>query len=159
FLVSVEPNNNESAIVAWARMLARAGFAIVPELSRPVGWECDCGCSIPLLVLQPRGEKFGTALGSFIVWLKANGHAFCGSTVELTPDDADTLAALAGDPLVDLRYCVDGTEITIRAAEFAPFLVCQYGANRQLLPGSAVALLADDVIERLRSLQVLGVEP
>ena len=57
FLVSVEPNNNEFAIVAWARMLARAGFAIVPELSKPVGWECDCGCSIPLLVLQPRDES------------------------------------------------------------------------------------------------------
>jgi SAM-dependent methyltransferase len=159
FLLSVEPNNNESAIVAWARMLARAGFAIAPELSKPGAWECDCGCSIPLLVLQPRGEKFGTALGSFIGWLKANGHAFYGSTVDLRPDDADALAALAGDPLVDLRYRVDGTDITIRAAEFAPFLVCQYGGNRQLLPGSAVALLADDVIERLKSLQVLDVEP
>ena len=85
--------------------------------------------------------------------------AFYGSTVDLGPDDADALAALAGDPLVDLRYCADGTEITIRAAEFPPFLVCQFGAKRQLLPGSAVALLAEDVIERLRSLQVLGVEP
>ena len=65
FLVSVEPNNNEFAIVAWARMLARAGFAIVPELSKPVSWGCDCGCSIPLLVLQPCGEQFGTAVASF----------------------------------------------------------------------------------------------
>ena len=159
FLVSVEPNNNEFAIVAWARMLARAGFAIVPELSKPVSWECDCGCSIPLLVLRLRGEQFGTAVGSFIAWLKANGHAFYGSTADLRPDDTDALTALAGDPLVDLRYRVDGTDITIRAAELAPFLVCQYGANRQLLPGSTVALLADDVIERLRSLRVLNVEP
>jgi SAM-dependent methyltransferase len=159
FLVSVEPNNNEFAIVAWARMLARAGFAIVPELSTPIAWECDCGCSIPLLVLQARGEKFGTTVGSFIGWLKAHGHAFYGSTADLGPDEADALAALAGDPLVDLRYRVDGTDITIHVAEFAPFLVCQYGANRQLLPGSAVALIADDVTQRLQALQVLDVEP
>jgi len=84
---------------------------------------------------------------------------FYGSTMDLGPDEADALAALARDPLVDLRYQIDGTGIAIHVAEFAPFLVCQYGANRQLLPGSAVALLADDVIQRLKALQVLDVEP
>lgn len=112
-----------------------------------------------LLVLQVRGEQFGTAVGSFIGWLKANRHAFYGSTVDLGPDETDALAALAGEPLVDLRHRVDGTGITIHVAKVAPFLVCQYGANRQLLPGSAVALLADDVVPRLKSLQVLDVQP
>jgi len=54
---------------------------------------------------------------------------------------------------------VAGFDITIRAAEFAPSLVCQIGAASKLLPGITVTLLADDVIERLQSLHVLGVKP
>ena len=75
------------------------------------------------------------------------------------PEDAAALSGLAGEPLVDLRYRADGTDVMLRAAELAPFLVCQYGAKRQLLPGSAVALLAEDVIERLNPCRLLGAEP
>ena len=40
------------------KCLARAGFTIVPGLSHPIEWECDCGCRIPLSVLQPAGDGF-----------------------------------------------------------------------------------------------------
>jgi hypothetical protein len=73
--------------------------------------------------------------------------------------DAETLAALAGEPLVDLRYRVADTDITISVADFAPFLVCQFGADKKLLPGTAITLLAADILERLQTLQVLSVEP
>ena len=93
------------------KCLARAGFTIVPGLSHPIEWECDCGCRIPLSVLQPAGDGFDQALAAFLAWLSSNGHALRGGNLDLRPEDAAALSGLAGEPLVDLRYRYDGRDV------------------------------------------------
>lgn len=44
-------------------------------------------------------------------------------------------------------------------AEYAPFLLLRDGPSRRLLPGSALPLIADDIVERMRSLRLLGIDP
>lgn len=158
-LVSVEQNNHEFGIGAWGRMLARAGFTIVPELSHPIDWECDCGCLIPLSVLRPAGDGFDQALAAFLAWLSLNGHALRGGNLDLRPEDAAALSALAGEPLVDLRYRFDGRDVVLRAAEFAPFLVYETAAVRQLAASSSLPNLTALVISRLADLRQLGIVP
>jgi hypothetical protein len=94
--------------VASAR-LELPDFTIVPELSHPIEWECDCGCLIPLSVLQPAGDGLDKALAAFLAWLSSNGHALRGGNLDLRPEDAAALSGLAGEPLVDLRYRHNGT--------------------------------------------------
>jgi len=158
-LLSVEQNNHEFGIGAWGRMLARAGFTIVPELSHPIDWECNCGCLIPLSVLQPARDDFDQALAAFLAWLNSNGHALRGGNLDLRPDDAVALSALAGEPLVDLRYRFDGRDIVLRAAELAPFLVYETATLRQLAASSSLPNLVALVIGRLADLQQLGIVP
>ena len=158
-LVSVEQNNHEFGIGAWGRMLARAGFTIVPGLSHPIEWECDCGCLIPLSVLQPAGDGFDTALAAFLAWLSSNGHALRGGNLDLRPEDAAALSGLAGEPLVDLRYRYDGRDVVLRAAELAPFLVYETATLRQLAASSSLPNLVALVIGRLADLQQLGIVP
>jgi len=105
-LVSVEQNNHEFGIGAWGRMLARAGFTIVGELSHPIDWECDCGCRIPLSVLRPAGDGFDQALAAFLAWLSTNGHALRGGNLDLRPQDAAAWSASAGSPW---SSCATGT--------------------------------------------------
>jgi SAM-dependent methyltransferase len=158
-LVSVEPNNHEFGIGAWGRMLARAGFTIVPGLSRPIEWECDCGCLIPLSVLQSAGDSFDQALAVFLAWLSLNGHALRGGNLDLRPEDAAALSGLAGEPLVDLRYRFDGRDVVLRAAELAPFLVYETAALRQLAASSSLPNLTALVTGRLADLRQLGIVP
>src|SRR6266567_1749316 len=158
-LVSVEQNNHEFGIGAWGRMLARAGFTIVSELSHPIDWECDCGCLIPLSVLQPAGDGFDKALAAFLAWLSLNGHALRGGNLDLRSEDAAALSGLAGEPLVDLRYRFDGRDVALRAAELAPFLVYETATLRQLAASSSLPNLAALVISRLADLQQLGIVP
>jgi hypothetical protein len=140
-------------------MLARAGFTIVPELSHPIDWECDCGCLIPLSVLQPAGDGFDQALAAFLAWLSSNGHALRGGKLDLRPEDATALSGLAGEPLVDLRYRYDGRDVTLRAAELAPFLVYETATLYQLAASSSLPNLVALVISRLADLQQLGIVP
>jgi hypothetical protein len=158
-LVSVEQNNHEFGIGAWGRMLARAGFTIVPELSHPIEWECDCGCLIPLSVLQPAGDSFDKTLAAFLAWLRSNGHALRGGNLDLRPQDAAALSGLAGEPLVDLRYRYDGRDVMLRAAELAPFLVYETATLRQLAASSSLPHLVALVTGRLADLQQLGIAP
>jgi len=158
-LVSVEQNNHEFGIVAWGRMLARAGFTIAAELSRPIEWECDCGCLIPLSVLRPAGDGFDEALAAFLAWLSLNGHALRGGNLDLRPEDAADLSGLAGEPLVDLRYRYGGRDVVLRAAELAPFLVYETADLRQLAAGSSLPNLSALVISRLADLHQLGIVP
>jgi SAM-dependent methyltransferase len=158
-LVSVEQNNHEFGIGAWGRMLARAGFTIVPELSHPIDWECDCGCRIPLSVLRPAGDGFDQALAAFLAWLNSNGHALRGGSLDLRPEDAAALSGLAGEPLVDLRYRFDGRDVVLRAAELAPFLVYETAALRQLAASSSLPNLVALVTGRLADLRQLGIVP
>jgi SAM-dependent methyltransferase len=158
-LVSVEQNNHEFGIGAWGRMLARAGFTIVPGLSHPIQWECDCGCLIPLSVLRPGGDGFDQALAAFLAWLSSNGHALRGGNLDLRPEDAAALSGLAGEPLVDLRYRFDGRDVVLRAAELAPFLLYETATLRQLAAGSSLPNLVALVTGRLADLQQLGVVP
>jgi SAM-dependent methyltransferase len=158
-LVSVEQNNHEFGIGAWGRMLARAGFTIVAELSHPIEWECDCGCLIPLSVLRPAGDGFDQALAAFLAWMSLNGHALRGGNLDLRPEDAAALSGLAGEPLVDLRYPFDGRDVVLRAAELAPFLVYETVTLRQLAASSSLPNLTALVISRLAALQQLGIVP
>jgi SAM-dependent methyltransferase len=158
-LVSAEPNNHEFGIGAWGRMLARAGFTIIPGLSRPIQWECDCGCLIPLSVLRPAGDSFDQALAAFLAWLTVNGHALRGGNLDLRPEDAAALSSLAGEPLVDLRYQFDGRDVLLRAAELAPFLVYETATVRQLAASSSLPGLTALVIGRLAGLRQLGIVP
>jgi SAM-dependent methyltransferase len=156
-LVSVEQNNHEFGIGAWGRLLARAGFTIVAELSHPIDWECDCGCRIPLSVLQPAGNGFDKALAAFLAWLRTNGHALRGGNLDLRPEEAAALSGLAGEPLVDLRYQYDSRDVVLRAAELAPFLVYETATLRQLATSSSLPNLIALVISRLADLQQLAI--
>jgi hypothetical protein len=140
-------------------MLARAGFTIVPELSYPIEWECDCGCLIPLSVLQPAGDGFDQALAAFLAWLNSNGHALRGGNLDLRPEDASALSGFAGEPLVDLRYRFDRRDVVPCAAELAPFLVYETATVRQLAASSSLPNLVALVISRLADLQQLGIVP
>ncbi len=70
--------------VASAR-LELPDFTIGPELSHPIEWECDCGCLIPLSVLQPAGDGLDKALAAFLAWLSSNGHACEAATWTCAP--------------------------------------------------------------------------
>src|SRR6266487_4006440 len=140
------------------KCLARAGFTIVPGLSHPIEWECDCGCRIPLSVLQPAGDGFDQALAAFLAWLSSNGHALRGGNLDLRPEDA-ALSGLAGEPLVDLRYRYDGRDVVLRAAELAPFLVYETATLRQLAASSSLPNLVALVTGRLADLRQLGIVP
>jgi hypothetical protein len=134
-LVSVEQNNHEFGIGAWGRMLAPRGLHDRPRAEPPHRMECDCGCRIPLSVLQPAGDGFDKALAAFLAWLSTSGHALRGGQLNLRPEDAAALSGLAGEPLVDLHYRYDGRDVVLRAAELAPFLIFETAALRQLAAG------------------------
>jgi len=115
--------------------------------------------SSPLSVLRPAGDGFDQALAAFLAWLSSNGHALRGGNLDLRPEDAAALSALAGEPLVDLRYRFDGRDVVLRAAEFAPFLVYETAALRQLAASSSLPNLVALVISRLAALHPLGIVP
>lgn len=145
-LVSVEPNNHEYMINAWSRILAGAGFAVDGGLSRPIEWECDCGCAIPLLVARQADGDVDRVAAPFNAWLPTVGSRFKGQTAELDPAAAERLRT-AGEIALDLSYDTPEQALYMRVTRVSPFLVFESNEPDQ----GRTMLCSDGILDKMVS--------